>query len=377
MFRLTIIHTGKPERTLDELVAYGRSVGIDVDVVKITRDMIQFGELNKKMGDAILWRLSDIGLDSVAVFQPSLIDKVTINPAMAVFPETASKFFQQGMLLYSDLNDYHLDTFVIANKDDIKRYVSMGKLQYPVVVKPSRGASSEGLGFVKNAETLERMSVSGLVQPYIESDAEWRVFVVGGVAIGAMKKVANGQIFNSSAGAVFSKEEDELTLRKINLIACRAASLFSSGCNGVDIIREKSNGKYKILEVNLAPGWQNGWDRITGESVPKEVIQWYIERYKMRKMPLYEAIEKYLRGRLSRLTKDKQAEILGILDGEVKEYELPAGMMERAKELISPIGNFLVDFRDRVGVSTKHNLEDVGVLNAKFVMSARARLEKE
>ncbi|MDR2063353.1 MAG: ATP-grasp domain-containing protein [Candidatus Nomurabacteria bacterium] len=376
--KLTIIHTGKPERTLDELVRCGENFGFAVEVLKITKDIIQFNQIDEKIGDAVLWRLSDIGFDGVAIFQPTLIDKITINPAMSVFPETASKFFQQGVLLYSDLSDYHVDTFVIANKDDVKKYISIGKLKYPVVVKPSRGASSKGLGFIKNAEELEMAVVSGLVQPYIESDAEWRVFVVGGVSIGAMRKVARqDQVFNSSEGAIFSKEEDETTLQEINKLACRASSLFLSGCNGVDIIREKQSGKYKILEVNLAPGWQNGWDRVTGEDVPREVMQWYLERYEMRKMPLHEAIERYLRGRLGRLTKGKQADILGILDGGIKQYELPVGMMEKAEELISPLGNFLVDLHDRINMSTMHNLEDAGVLNAKFVMSAKAGLEKE
>ena len=407
MRRLTIVHTGKPEVTLDEFVVHGRELGIDVQVRKVTDDLIQFGKITEEFGDGVLWRLSSIGAGGLAAFYGAMEGKETINPALYVFPELADKFFQQNLLLYSDLRDYHILTLRVDSENDLRRYLEKGKLSYPFVLKPARGYSGKGVRLVEGERGLASIGGGLVAQPYIKNSGEWRVFVVGGVGIGAMKKIAEGgRPFNFvTAGAQILKEEDDAVLKELNKIAGRAASLFRLGCTGVDIMRDDITGEYKLLEVNLAPGWQNGWDKVTGESVPKEVMNWYMGRWELRgdREGLWLIVKRYLEDRLERLTKEKRRELEGEVgysfSGNLDEWEidirenyavrrleeklrflyfclkngrltnLEMVILGEAEQSVSWAGNFLVDIRDRTetGLSVAHNLEDAAVTTVLYI----------
>ena len=405
MHRLTIVHTGKPEITLDELVVCGEDMGIDVEVCKVTDDMIQFGEITEKFGDGVLWRLSEIGMGGLAAFYGAMEGKETINPALYVYPELADKFFQQSLLLYSDLRDYYVMTLRVNGEGDLRRYLDEGRLSFPFVVKPARGYSGMGVRLIANEGDLSGIGGGCVAQSYIENSGDWRVFVVGGVGIGAMKKVAEeGRPFNFVTGrAHISKEEDEEVLRELNKIACKAASLFKLGCTGVDIIRDDGTGDYKLLEVNFSPGWQNGWDKVTGQSVPKEVMSWYKERWAAKDGEFWLAAKKYLETRLERLTREKRAllargveyDFWGSLDEwekDVRDNYFTKGLEEKlrflyfctkdgrqtdlksvvlgeAEQSVSWAGNFLVDVRSETetGLSVAHNLEDGAVATVLYV----------
>lgn len=371
---LTIIHTGKPERTLDEFVDTAQHIGVNVEVVRITDDLIASGAV-EELGQGILWRLSNIDIGGVAAFYSAIGDKETINPALYKFPQLADKFFQQNMLLYSSLRDYHINTLRVNGAWPAKKYVEAGELSFPFVAKPARGFSGNGVKLVNTPEDLASIGNSFVAQPYIPNDGEWRVFVVGGVGIGAMRKVAGeGKPFNFvTSDAHIYNEEDPTVLSELNKIACRAASFFSLGCTGVDIVRNYETNEYKIFEVNLAPGWQNGWDTVTGESVPKEVISWYQERWDLDPAQPVAAFRKYLNNRITRLTPGTQEKVTGILRGELPQsaQDDPAATkaeIERFCE-ISPLGNFLVDTRTSTnsGLSTAHNLEDSAETTATYI----------
>ncbi|MDR3297772.1 MAG: hypothetical protein LBT19_00090 [Candidatus Nomurabacteria bacterium] len=371
---LTIIHTGKPERTLDELVDYGERMGINVEVVRISDDLIASGAI-EEFGDGILWRLSDIDIGGAAAFYSAIEDKETINPALYKFPQLADKFFQQSMLRYSSLRNHYIDTLRVNGAWPAKKYVEAGKLRYPFVVKPARGYSGNGVKLIKSPADLASISNNFVAQSYVPNTGEWRVFVVGGVGIGAMRKVAaDGQPFNfvTSDAHIFCEDDPEV-LSELNKIACRAASFFSLGCTGVDIVRNKNTGEYKIFEVNLSPGWQNGWDTVTGESVPKEVMSWYQERWNLDPNNSIDALRNYLNNRITRLTPNTQEKVKAIMSGNLSE-DVKNNLSEHKAKIelhhkISPLGNFLVDSRSHTksGLSTAHNLEDCAETTATYI----------
>lgn len=373
--KLTIIHTGKPERTLDELVASGQNHNIDIEVVRITDDLIASGSI-KDLGDGILWRLSDIDIGGVAAFYAAIGDKVTINPAIYRFPQLADKFFQQNMLLYSSLSDYSLETLRVHSPADAQKYLEAGKLHYPFVIKPARGYSGNGVKLIKNTEDLKHIRPGFVAQPYIPNSGEWRVFVVGGVGIGAMRKVAeDNQPFNfvTSNECIFC-ENNPNVLIELNKIACRAASFFSLGCTGVDIVRNKETGQYKIFEVNLAPGWQNGWDTVTGESVPAEIMTWYLDRWSLNNQKPATYLRNYLNTKIVRLSVETQNKVKKILSGDNLPSDLKNNPDAWKTDIdqhykISPLGNFLVDARSHTpsGLSTAHNLEDAAEITALYI----------
>lgn len=374
MPKLTIIHTGKPERTLDEFIATAEHMGVNTEVVRITDDLIASGAV-AELGDGILWRLSNIDIGGVAAFYSAIGDKETINPALYKFPQLADKFFQQSMLHYSSLGRYAIDTLRVNGAWPAKKYLEEGKLRFPFVVKPARGFSGNGVKLIKKPADLIGISSGYVAQPYIPNEGEWRVFVVGGVGIGAMRKIAGaGKPFNFvTSDAQIYNEEDTQILQELNKIACQAASFFGLGCTGVDIVQNSETGEYKIFEVNLAPGWQNGWDTVTGESVPKEVVQWYIERWNLDREAPLPALREYLNNRITRLTPATQQKLAQIQSGDLPEdiKNDPSAYkaeIERRCE-ISPLGNFLVDRRSytKAGLSTMHNLEESAETTATYI----------
>ncbi|MFV0485147.1 MAG: hypothetical protein ACK5MU_02900 [Candidatus Saccharimonadales bacterium] len=371
---LTIIHTGKPESTLDEFIATAEHMGVNAEVVRITDDLIASGAV-AELGDGILWRLSNIDIGGVASFYSAIGDKETINPALYRFPQLADKFFQQSMLRYSSLGRYAIDTLRVNGAWPAKKYIEEGKLRVPFVVKPARGFSGNGVKLIKKPEDLAGISNGYVAQPYVPNEGEWRVFVIGGVGVGAMRKVAGeGKPFNFvTSDAHIYNEEGPQVLSELNKIACQSASLFGLGCTGVDIVRNQETGEYKIFEVNLAPGWQNGWDVVTGESVPKEVTQWYIERWNLDPTDPVPALREYLNNRITRLTESTQQKVSAIQNGDLPDEvknDLAAykAEIERRCE-ISPLGNFLVDRRSntKAGLSTMHNLEDCAETTATYI----------
>lgn len=374
MPKLTIIHTGKPERTLDEFVTTAEHMGVGVEVVRMTDELIASGAV-AELGDGILWRRSTINMGGIASFYSAMGDKETINPALYRFPLLADKFFQQNMLRYSSLGRYAIDTLRVNGAWPAKKYLEEGKLRVPFVVKPARGFSGNGVKLVQKPEDLFGVGDDYVAQPYIQNEYEWRVFVVGGVCVGTMRKVAGeGKPFNFvTEDAHIYVEEDSQVLFELNKIAYQAASLFGLGCTGVDIVRDQETGEYKIFEVNLAPGWQSGWDKATGESIPKEVIQWYIERWNLDPTDPIPALEEYLNNRVTRLTESTQQKISAIQNGDLpneikNDLNAYKAEVERRCE-ISPLGNFLVDRRSytKAGLSTMHNLEESAETTATYI----------
>lgn len=411
--KLTIVHTGKPEITLSEFVQCARKKDLDVEVRRVSNDMIQSGEVMKILGDGVLWRIAEIGPGGLAIFYGAMGDKLTINPALYILPELADKFFQQGLLLYSDLASYGIETFRIGGGDDARRYMQQGKLKYPFVVKPTKGYSAIGLRLIGAEEDMRGIGGGMVAQPYIMNSGEWRVFVVGGVGIGAMRKEAGmGEPFNIvRKGALIYKETNSEVLEKLNEIACRASSMFSLGCAGVDITQDDRTGDFKVFEVNLSPGWQNGWDEVTGESVPDEVMDWYIERWELKdgKLDLDVILKKYLEKRQKWLSREKRA-LLGKdveydFEGSLEEWEktlkedyfnnkleeklkyvyfatkegrrtdLAEMILEEAKKSVSWAGNFLVDLNDKTptGLSLAHSLEEGALATMLYIKVCEMR----
>jgi hypothetical protein len=125
-------------------------------------------------------------------------------------------------------------------------------------------------------------NIRQIVQPYIHARAEWRVFVVGGVSIGAMRKTAKNQGRDMrilTSGYDVTNETDPALTDQLFSIAEQVASLFHYELAGVDIVMNDSNGQLYVYELNGTPGWENGFDRVTGESVPLQVLGWMKERY--------------------------------------------------------------------------------------------------
>ncbi len=153
---------------------------------------------------------------------------------------------------------------------------------YPVIIKLISG--THGIGVLKAEsrsqavsllETFNKTKQKVLVQEFIEEakGADYRLFVVDGEVVAAMKRQAKAGEFRSNlhrggfAEAIRPTEEEKA-------VALKAVKLLGLHVAGVDMLR--SNRGPMILEVNASPGLE-GIETTTGIDIAGKIIQ-FIER---------------------------------------------------------------------------------------------------
>ncbi len=129
-----------------------------------------------------------------------------------------------------------------------------------VVSKPLFGSQGAGLRRYSRLEDLDDLeSDNGVyyLQRFIDcgpcESHDWRVFVIGGKAVAAMRRCGVTWLNNVAQGARCEPA------RLDDLLLCRLAedAVRRIGMNyaGVDIIRD-CHGRYTVLEVNGVPAWK-------------------------------------------------------------------------------------------------------------------------
>jgi ribosomal protein S6--L-glutamate ligase len=116
-----------------------------------------------------------------------------------------------------------------------------------------------------------------MIQPFLATGHDYRVIVIGGKALGAMKKTApKGEFLtNVVRGGTATKAELTKELRDLSV---KAARLFQADYVGVDIMYDKKGNPY-ILEVNRGAQFE-GFERSTGINIARQMIEWLISKRK-------------------------------------------------------------------------------------------------
>jgi gamma-F420-2:alpha-L-glutamate ligase len=151
--------------------------------------------------------------------------------------------------------------------------------KFPVIAKHDLSSQGKAVFKLKSAEDVEKFLEeyrvrTVLVQEFLTVGEDLRVIVIGGKAIGAMKRIAqNGShLTNYSQGGLveaYDLENDP----KAKEIAEKTANHFLCDYVGVDLMMD-NEGSYKVLEVNRSCQFQ-GFESVTGISVPEKVIEFF------------------------------------------------------------------------------------------------------
>lgn len=236
---------------------------------------------------------------------------------------TSDKHYQQGLFLLDPiLKEYALPTFEAKSNANVMSYVDGKRVSFPIVLKDRYGTAGKNITLVHNRTELNKISSfkNLLIEQYIEAEHDWRVFVIGGTAVGIMKKVGDPNhpedFIAWSAGRSKSKEEDEETRELLSKIACRAASVSRLEYTGVDIIQDKNTKKFYILETNYAAGWMNRFIPTTGVNIPDCILDWFEDKADARKQKTSTAVKRYINKRMQFLSKDTINKYNSILAGE-------------------------------------------------------------
>ncbi len=149
-----------------------------------------------------------------------------------------------------------------------------------LVLKPLFGSQGKGLqrlGWVDGAHVPlpELQAYGGLayLQRYIASPGfDWRVLVIGGRAVAAMRRVSAHWIHNVKQGA---QVEPAALTPELAALAERAAAALQMDYAGIDLLPTPAGPQ--VLEVNGVAAWQ-GLQRVTGFNLAAALVADLLER---------------------------------------------------------------------------------------------------
>jgi len=122
------------------------------------------------------------------------------------------------------------------------------------------------------------------LQRYIEPGNagwhDWRVFVIDGAAVAAMKRQGKSWITNVSQGGTcapvdLSEHED------LRALAQKACCVLQMDYAGVDLIRDR-DGRLQVIEVNGIPAWK-GLQSVTRDSIAEMLVNDFVDRHLHRR----------------------------------------------------------------------------------------------
>jgi len=149
-----------------------------------------------------------------------------------------------------------------------------------LVLKPLFGSQGKGLQRIGRVDgvhvPLPDLAAFGnlaYLQRYVESPGfDWRVLVIGGRAVAAMRRCSAHWIHNVKQGA---KVEPAALTPELAALAERAAAALQMDYAGIDLLPTADGPQ--VLEVNGVAAWQ-GLQRVTGFNIAAALVADLIDR---------------------------------------------------------------------------------------------------
>ena len=155
-----------------------------------------------------------------------------------------------------------------------------------LVLKPLFGSQGKGLqlvGCVDGAHVpLPALKGSygslaylqRFIEPISSPGFDWRVLVIGGRAVTAMKRVSEHWVHNVKQGARCEPAPLTSALREIAEAAARTLAMDYAG---IDVIPEGDEATLRVLEVNGVAAWQ-GLQRVTPFNIARALVDDLLDR---------------------------------------------------------------------------------------------------
>jgi glutathione synthase/RimK-type ligase-like ATP-grasp enzyme len=173
-------------------------------------------------------------------------------------------------------------TLFCRNRTRLVRLVTKtykNEFGFPVIVKATGGSRGDSNYLVHDEKELlqtvkENPSRSFLVQSYVPSDGDFRLFIAGGKVRGVIKRsqLEGSHLSNTSMGAQVALVDIQKLPRDMIHDAELAAMITGRTVAGVDIIVDNVTTKHYLLEVNRAP-------QIERSSFEEQKGEWMIDAF--------------------------------------------------------------------------------------------------
>jgi RimK family alpha-L-glutamate ligase len=149
----------------------------------------------------------------------------------------------------------------------------------PVILKLTSGTQGKGVMLGKDLDDIQAsldtvwaLNQTLLIQEYVKESAgiDIRVLVVGGRALGAMRRTAQLGRFRANVHQGARVEANPMD-EELEWLALRVTEVMGLDFAGVDLVRARDG--YSVIEVNSAPGFE-GFERATQVNVAAELLRY-------------------------------------------------------------------------------------------------------
>ncbi len=161
-----------------------------------------------------------------------------------------------------------------------------GAAGHALVLKPLFGSQGKGLQLVGHVGGVHRplppidklygslAYLQRFVPPISQPGFDWRVLVIGGKAVTAMRRLSEHWVHNVAQGA--RCEPAELS-RELACMAEAAAAALGMDYAGVDLIPSAAPPGIQVIEVNGVAAW-HGLQRVTGFNIARAIVDDVLDR---------------------------------------------------------------------------------------------------
>jgi len=212
-----------------------------------------------------------------------LAEKLIYNKKVVIDEVVGKKFIPSKIFESSQFAKYGINHPRTFQALDYKSYESIfNAVTFPIIVKPLYSQKGQDIIKIENknkAKKFFKKNPSGyLIQEFLKTDSDIRVFVVGNKVIGAIRRFVLPGDFRSNA-SLGAKAEKIVLAKEMKTIAIKAVKAMGYEIAGVDFLKYKN--KLYVLEVNSTPQWQK-FKEVTGINPAKNIINYALKKYEAR-----------------------------------------------------------------------------------------------
>lgn len=199
------------------------------------------------------------------VLQALSISNTVVNSPLAIVT-CASKVMTSALLVRQGIPTPR--TLFTASRDTAADFLAE---QGKAVIKPVYGYDGNGIFLIRSPSELGESPY--YLQEYVPNDRDFRVFVIDGLAVGAIMRVSDTLAHNIHQGGKGMPVEITPEIQEIAGAAARAVGV---DYGGVDLLRYQDG--YCVLEVNGTPNWH-----CMAAPVPRLLAGYLLEKERLMK----------------------------------------------------------------------------------------------
>ncbi len=248
----------------------------------------------------------------VIIWRSSRLTSAERLTALAAAEARGCRLLNSALLHTPDVRSKRYQQQVVSATPGLRAIPSveaaaLSTLTFPVIAKLPVSSRGQGVHLLEFATDIHRLPLSAdhyIYQSFIPNSGDYRVFMVGGVALGVMKRVAKaGEYRNNLAqGGQGEIVTDPAEHAHACQLGTRVAALFGLQVCGVDLIRDSATGQWFFLEVNTVPQWaDNGFQAVTGVDVAAKIIAYVAALLNVDQLPLSATVSNWYESNMTSL----------------------------------------------------------------------------